>query len=154
MGVVNEAGLWSIQYRIDGDRLSYAVIQGPSKGTINSLVSTRESIYFDGRPTEECATLSHPNGKKLELLGTGRVFFVSSEIISELIHPISGQTFKAFLDSKPADFYLATLVRFAETYKPKKKPAEQGDAVQPATADDSKSEGKKKAEPESEGRSQ
>lgn len=118
-------GIWSIQYDVEDGFLSWAVIAGPSTDGIKAPV-TMVSASTDGRVEEAVkrAVLHLPNGKEIDLSGTGRVIHISSEIISELVDPIDPKTFEAFLKSGTDDLRLSALLRFKASHKPDQANAE------------------------------
>jgi hypothetical protein len=105
-------GLWMIDYAFDGDKLGYAVISGPSAGEVHG-----HSGMGGDSAGKLWATVNMPDGTKISVWGSGRIFFFSGTNVTECPQSILGKTFRAFLDSKPSDYSMAALLAFAEEHK-------------------------------------
>lgn len=102
------AGTWIIDYDLDGENLSYAVISGPSPGAAHD---------YSGMTADSTGKLSaylyKPDGTKVSILGSGRIFFVSGTKVTECHKHISGTTFQAFMSHQRTDYSMSALLRFA-----------------------------------------
>jgi hypothetical protein len=107
--VLTEDGLWLIDYAYDGERLSYAVITGPSKGAVYG----HSGMGCDSND-KLWAYVNEPDGTKLSVWGSGRVFFFSGTNVVECSKHISGNAFKAFLDSNPPSYSMSNLLKFTK----------------------------------------
>ncbi len=145
-----DEGHWMILYEVDGEFITYAVILGPSDGEIKGRLSSTETL--SGTLRKRSVIFHHPNGEDVEILGTRRVIHAEGGIISELTTPMDADTFVAFMNSRPKDYRLKTLLAFAEARTKGSAEAEKGGADRSATAPDSKPEGNENPEPESEER--
>lgn len=103
-----EKGVWSIQYRLTGDRVSYAVINGPSKsqplkGAVDYGGSSNGTVF---------ARLIKPDGTTLDILDTGRIFQLTDGRLTEFSDRVTAKEFKAFLDSLTTEPSLSALRAF------------------------------------------
>ena len=105
-------GLWLIDYAFDGDKLGYAVITGPSVGEVHG-----HSGMGGDSTAKLWANVDMPDGTKISVWKSGRIFFFSGTNVTECPQPISGKTFRAFLDSKTSDYSMSALLAFAEEHK-------------------------------------
>ncbi len=105
-------GFWIIDYAFDGDKLGYAVITGPSAGEVHGHSG------MGGDSTGKLwANVQMPDGTKLSVWKSGRIFFFSGTNVMECPQHVSGKTFKAFLDSRPSDYSMSALLRFEKDHK-------------------------------------
>jgi hypothetical protein len=104
-------GTWLVNYCLDGEKLSYAVISGPQEP-----VHGHSGVGGDSTG-KLWAYLDKPDGSKIPILGTGRIFFVSGTNVTECPQHISGKTFEAFVDSKPSDYSMQALLTFGAGHK-------------------------------------
>lgn len=111
------AGDWLIEYHITNDRLSYAVISGAGKHPMSGAVLSGGSAYGSGYKI--WVNLQKPDGKKLPILDTGRIFQITGGRLTECPEQISGKEFKAFLDSGPKDYSVSALLDFVHQHRAK-----------------------------------
>lgn len=105
-------GTWIVEYFVDGKTLSYAVMTAPVGGVAHGHVSS------GGDSTGHIfADLCKPDGTKIPILGTGRVFCVSGTNVTESPRRISPEALEAFLKSHPRDCSLESLLAFVGKQK-------------------------------------
>lgn len=102
------AGTWIIDYALDGENLSYAVINGPFLGQAHD-----HSGMTADSTGKLSAYLYKPDGTKISILGSGRIFFVSGTKVTECHKHISGNTFQAFMSRQRTDYSMSALLQFA-----------------------------------------
>lgn len=103
-----EKGLWLIEYHLVGNKVSYAVISGPSTTKrIDGSVTTSSSS--NGAVS---ARLKQPDNTLMEILDTGRVFQIIDGKLAEFEGTVTAKEFTAFLDSGDRDFSLIALRAF------------------------------------------
>ena len=107
-------GQWAIVYALDGPRLSYAVVCGPSQEEVLA-VPTKTRMGENGK--EQVFIYKH-DGSVVQIANSGCIFFSCGTNITELKEHITGKTFQAFLDSNPPGYSASDLLRFAGS-KPK-----------------------------------
>ena len=102
-----DRGLWHIEYGHDGDTLAFAVISEPLPGsdtTYGHLTSNSEGLGGRG--------VSKPDGSGT-LPMTYQLYQVTPNGVLFTDSRVSASTFKAFLDSSPPDYSIASLLEFA-----------------------------------------
>jgi hypothetical protein len=108
-----DKGRWLIEYYVNSNTLSFAVISGPfakaGEGHVRAGGSTSDGQVW--------VHLHRPDGSEVAILDTGRIFQVSGTNVVESSQHISARVFKAFLDSQPSDYSVPELLKFAEAYK-------------------------------------
>jgi len=109
---LTKEGLWLIDYALNGNQLGYAVITGPSQGEIKG----HSGMEVDSLGNLE-AFVTMPDGSKISVWNSGRIFFFSGTNAIECPKHISGKTFKEFLRSGPSDYSMDALINFAESFE-------------------------------------
>jgi hypothetical protein len=102
-------GFWGVEYWLDGDKLSYAVITGPSSGKF--IAHNKAGGNSSGKTWDY---LFRTDGTKIPILGTGRIFFVLGTNVTEFPQRVPGKVFQAFLSSNPSDYSSAALLAYVK----------------------------------------
>lgn len=112
-GALAKDGHWLIDYAFNDDgQLGYAVITGPAKNEVRG-----HSGMGGDSNGKVWAYVEKPDGTKISIWNSGRIFFFSGTNFMECPQHISGKTFKAFLNSQPSSYSMSNLLEFAQNHK-------------------------------------
>lgn len=116
--------IWQVQYGEENGRLRYLVFDGPKELPYSNIVkignsSSHRVVDKEGSVEKvwekKSAIFKYPDGRKVELAGTGRILFVTKGKVTEVKLNLAPNVLEEFIRSKPQSVTPEALKKFAAT---------------------------------------